>query len=123
MFPLNLPPIIGLSTNGGFEYQLENLEGRPPEETGSVMQGLVAAANQDPRLARVFSTFTAANPAIWLDIDREKAQALGLSIADVFTRCRPRWVALHKRFQYVRPYLAGEHPGRCVRPQRHPVDQ
>ncbi len=84
IFAFNLPPIIGLATNGGFEFQLENLEGRPPEETGSVMQGLVAAANQDPRLARVFSTFTAANPSIWLNIDREKAQALGLSIADVF---------------------------------------
>ncbi len=84
VFPFNLPPIIGLSTSGGFEYQLENLEGRPPEEMASVMQGLVAVANQDPRLTRVFSTFTASNPSIWLDIDREKAQALGLSIADVF---------------------------------------
>ena len=85
VFPFNLPPIIGLSTSGGFEYQLENLEGRPPEEMSSVMQGLVAAANQDPRLQRVFSTFTASNPSIWLDIDREKAQALGLSISDVFS--------------------------------------
>jgi hydrophobic/amphiphilic exporter-1 (mainly G- bacteria), HAE1 family len=84
VFPFNLPPIIGLSTSGGFEYQLENLEGRPPEEMASVTQGLLAAANQDPRLNRVFSTFTASNPSIWLDIDREKAQALGLSIADVF---------------------------------------
>ena len=84
VFPFNLPPIIGLSTSGGFEYQLENLEGRPPEDMASVMQGMVAAANQDPRLARVFSTFTASNPSIWLDIDREKAQALGLSVADVF---------------------------------------
>ncbi len=84
VFPFNLPPIIGLSTSGGFEYQLENLEGRPPEEMASVMQGLVAAANQDPRLQRVFSTFTSSNPSIWLNIDREKAQALGLSIADVF---------------------------------------
>ena len=83
-FPFNLPPIIGLSTSGGFEYQLENLEGRDPVEMASVMQGLIAAANQDPRLARVFSTFTASNPSIWLDIDREKAQALGLNIADVF---------------------------------------
>jgi len=83
-FPFNLPPIIGLSTSGGFEYQLENLEGRDPTEMASVMQGLIAAANQDPRLARVFSTFTASNPSIWLDIDREKAQALGLSMADVF---------------------------------------
>ena len=35
-------------------------------------------------MTRVFSTFTASNPSIWLDIDREKAQALGLNIADVF---------------------------------------
>jgi hydrophobe/amphiphile efflux-1 (HAE1) family protein len=84
VIPFNLPPIIGLSTSGGFEYQLENLEGRAPEDMASVMQGMVAAANQDPRLTRVFSTFTASNPTIWLDIDREKAQALGLSIANVF---------------------------------------
>jgi hydrophobic/amphiphilic exporter-1 (mainly G- bacteria), HAE1 family len=84
VFPFNLPPIIGLSTSGGFEYQLENLEGRPPEDMASVMQGMVGAANQDPRLSRVFSTFTASNPSIWLDIDREKAQALGLAISNVF---------------------------------------
>src|SRR5476651_690331 len=84
VFPFNLPPIIGLSTSGGFEYQLENLEGRPPEDMASAMQGMVAAANQDPRLNRVFSTFTASNPSIYLDIDREKAQALGLAISDVF---------------------------------------
>ena len=84
VFPFNLPPIIGLSTSGGFEYQLENLEGRPPEDMASVMQGMIAAANQDPRLTRVFSTFTASNPSIWLDIDREKAQALGLAVSDVF---------------------------------------
>ena len=59
--------------------------GQEPAAMGSVMQGLVAAANQDPRLSRVFSTYTANNPSIFLDIDREKAQALGLSINDVFT--------------------------------------
>jgi hydrophobe/amphiphile efflux-1 (HAE1) family protein len=85
VFPFNLPPIIGLSTSGGFEYQLENLQGADPAEMASVMGGLLAAANQDPRLTRVFSTFTATNPSIYLDIDREKAQALGLSISDVFT--------------------------------------
>jgi hydrophobe/amphiphile efflux-1 (HAE1) family protein len=81
----NLPPIIGLSTTGGFEYQLEALEGQDPASMGSVMQGVIAAANQDPRLARVFSTFTANTPSVYLDIDRDKAQALGLSINDVFT--------------------------------------
>jgi multidrug efflux pump len=81
----NLPPIIGLSTSGGFEYQLEALEGQPPTQLGSVMQGLVGAANQDHNLDRVFSTFTATNPSIFLDIDRDKAQALGVGISDIFS--------------------------------------
>ncbi len=85
IFPFNLPPIIGLSTGGGFEYQLQNLEGREPAEMGNVLNGLLASANQDPKLARVFSTFSATTPSIYLDIDREKAQALGLAISDVFT--------------------------------------
>jgi hydrophobe/amphiphile efflux-1 (HAE1) family protein len=84
VIPFNLPPIIGLSTTGGFEYRLEGLEGQDPAAMNSVMQGLLAAANQDPRLTRVFSTFTASNPSIFLDIDREKAQALGLGMNDVF---------------------------------------
>jgi hydrophobe/amphiphile efflux-1 (HAE1) family protein len=85
IFPFNLPPIIGLGTGGGFEYQLEALQGQDPSDNGAVMRGLLAAANQDPRLARVFSTFTAGNPSLYLDVDRDKAQALGLSISDVFT--------------------------------------
>jgi hydrophobe/amphiphile efflux-1 (HAE1) family protein len=85
VLPFNLPPIIGLSTSGGFEYQLEALEGQDPAAMGSVTSGLIAAANRDPRLARVFTTFTATNPSIYLDIDRAKAQALGLNIGDVFT--------------------------------------
>ncbi|HEY6434732.1 MAG TPA: efflux RND transporter permease subunit, partial [Acetobacteraceae bacterium] len=85
IFPFNLPPIIGLGTGGGFEYQLEALQGQDPSDNGEVMRGLLAAANQNKRLTRVFSTFTATNPSLYLDIDRDKAQALGLSISDVFT--------------------------------------
>ncbi|WP_414463595.1 efflux RND transporter permease subunit [Hyphomicrobium sp. DY-1] len=85
IFAFNVPPIIGLSTSGGFEYQLENLEGADPATMGSVMQGLIAAANQDPSLQRVFSTFTASNPSIYLNIDRDKAQALGLAVSDIFS--------------------------------------
>ncbi len=80
----NLPPIIGLSTTGGFEYDLEGLEGQDPAAMNSVMQGLVASASRDPQLTHVFSTYTASNPSIYLNIDREKAQALGLNMNDVF---------------------------------------
>ncbi len=81
----NLPPIIGLSTAGGFTYMLEGLEGQDPQTLSSTMGGLVGAANADKQLSRVFSTYTAANPSLFLNIDRSKAQALGLSMSDVFT--------------------------------------
>ncbi len=85
VFPVNLPPIIGLSTSGGFDYQLEALEGQDPAEMQGPMLGMIVAANQNHNLARVFSTFTATTPSIFLDIDRAKAQALGLAISDIFT--------------------------------------
>ncbi|MEZ0249426.1 MAG: efflux RND transporter permease subunit [Methylobacteriaceae bacterium] len=85
VLPFNLPPIVGLSTSGGFEYVLEAREGQDPAATDAVVRGLVAAANRDPQLARVFSTFTASNPSIFLDIDRTKAQVLGLAMSDVFS--------------------------------------
>jgi hydrophobe/amphiphile efflux-1 (HAE1) family protein len=84
IIPFNLPPIIGLSTTGGFEYELEALEGQEPAAMNSVMQGLLFAANRDARLSRVFSTYTASNPSIYLQIDRQKAEALGLGMNDVF---------------------------------------
>jgi HAE1 family hydrophobic/amphiphilic exporter-1 len=85
VMPFNLPPIIGLGTGGGFEYQLQDLQGRTPVELAAAMRGMVLAANQDPALARVFSTWTTDNPQIFLDIDREKAQTLGIQITDIFT--------------------------------------
>jgi hydrophobe/amphiphile efflux-1 (HAE1) family protein len=85
VFAFNLPPIIGLGTGGGFEYILQDYEGRPPAELGAAMLGLIVQANQDPRLTAVFSTFNATNPTLFLNLDRDKAQALGLRIADVFT--------------------------------------
>jgi HAE1 family hydrophobic/amphiphilic exporter-1 len=80
----NLPAIIGLSTTGGFEYQLEDLQGRPAEELAATVRGLIAAANQQPALDNVFSTFNTDTPQIYLKIDREKAQTLGVLPTDIF---------------------------------------
>jgi len=82
--PLNVPPIIGLGTGGGFTFMLQDLEGRSPRELAQAMRGLVVAANQDPRLARVFSSFSANTPSVFLEIDRDKAQALGVPLAELF---------------------------------------
>jgi HAE1 family hydrophobic/amphiphilic exporter-1 len=84
VIPFNLPPIIGLGSTGGFEYQLQDFAGRPPEETAAVMRAMVVAANQAPEIAAAFSTFSARTPQIYLEIDRNKAQTLGVQIGDVF---------------------------------------
>jgi hydrophobe/amphiphile efflux-1 (HAE1) family protein len=82
--PLAPPPIIGLGTGGGFAYVLEDLRGGDPTALAQVLRGLVVAANQNPQLNRVFSTFSATNPSIFLDIDRDKVQILGVQLSDVF---------------------------------------
>ena len=82
--PLAPPPIVGLGTGGGFTYVLEDLRGGDPKELAQVLRGLTVAANQDPQLRGVFSTFSATNPSIYLDIDRDKVQILGVPLKDVF---------------------------------------
>jgi HAE1 family hydrophobic/amphiphilic exporter-1 len=84
VFPFNLPPILGLGNTGGFQYALEALQGQSPNDLAAVMRGLAVAANQQPELAAVFSTFAADTPQVRLDIDRDKAQVLGVKVSDVF---------------------------------------
>ena len=84
VFAYNLPPIIGLGTGSGFEYQLQSLAGATPAEIAAVARGLVFAANQNPALSRVFTTYSASTPQLYLDIDREKAQTLGIDLSEVF---------------------------------------
>ena len=83
-FPFNLPPILGLGSTGGFQYALEALQGQPPSDVAAALRGLIVAANEEPELAGVFSTYAADTPQIYLDIDRDKAQVLGVKITDIF---------------------------------------
>jgi HAE1 family hydrophobic/amphiphilic exporter-1 len=83
-FPFNLPPILGLGSTGGFQYALEALQGQSPTDVAAALRGLVVAANGEPELAGVYSTYAADTPQIYLDIDRDKAQVLGVKITDIF---------------------------------------
>jgi hydrophobe/amphiphile efflux-1 (HAE1) family protein len=84
VLPLAPPPIIGLGTGGGFTYVVEDLRGGDPKAMAQAVRGLTIAANQNPKLARVFSTFSATNPSIYLDIDRDKVQIVGVQLSSVF---------------------------------------
>src|SRR5262249_46811871 len=82
--PLSPPPILGLGTGGGSTSVLQDLRGGDPKLLAQALRGLTVAANQDPQLTRVFSTFSATNPSIYLDIDRNKVEVLGVQLSDVF---------------------------------------
>ena len=81
----NLPPILGLSNAAGFELQLQTLSGATPEDLAAVSDGLVIAANQNPALANVYTTYGAETPQVYLKLDRERAETLGVSIDDIFS--------------------------------------
>ncbi|MFV0473704.1 MAG: efflux RND transporter permease subunit [Pikeienuella sp.] len=80
----NLPPIIGLGTGDGFEYQLLDYQGGTPADLDAVAGGEANAATQDERLAQTFTTYSANSPQLYLDIDRERLQTLGVSVSGLF---------------------------------------
>lgn len=81
----NPPPITGMSTTGGFESYIQDRSGGSVEQLGEKVQAFVEAASKRPELAGVQSTFSANVPQYYIDLDRTKTRALGVSVSDVFT--------------------------------------
>ncbi len=78
------PPIPGLGTTGGVQMELQAIGGQSPADLASVAGALSFAANQEPAVASAFTTFSADLPQLQLDVDRDRAQALGVGLPDVF---------------------------------------
>ncbi len=78
------PPIHGLGVTGGFDFRLQAMEGQSSVELASVAMALAGAANQDPALTRVYTTFSADTPQIFLNLDRVRMSELGIPVSQVF---------------------------------------
>ncbi len=76
------PAVPGIGTGGGFTMRIQDRQGRGPELLAAATDELVAAARKAPGLTSVFSPFTANTPQVFVDIDRVKAQKLGVPIAE-----------------------------------------
>ncbi|WOE74672.1 efflux RND transporter permease subunit [Alterisphingorhabdus coralli] len=79
------PAVRGIGNAGGVRMMVQDRAGRGSGELNNATQSLIAAANQDPRLINVFASYETATPQLYLDIDRVKAQQLGVPISDVFS--------------------------------------
>ncbi|MBK9114826.1 MAG: efflux RND transporter permease subunit [Betaproteobacteria bacterium] len=84
VFALNPPSIPGLGSTGGFEFYVQNRGSGDPRATGRVIEAFVAKARLRPELAGVSTTYRAATQQLFIDLDRSKAEVLGVAVADAF---------------------------------------
>ncbi|MGY4877231.1 efflux RND transporter permease subunit [Vreelandella aquamarina] len=79
----NVPPIMGLSTTGGFTGYLQSFGGADARELFDASMKVMQAANQHPALNRVFTTFNVNVPGYRAEIDQQKALSYGVSLQDL----------------------------------------
>jgi hydrophobe/amphiphile efflux-1 (HAE1) family protein len=82
--PFPPPAIPGLGASGGFDFRLEAMGNQSPEELATAVRSVVAAANQDSRISHAYSTYSASVPRLFMDVNRTKAESLGVSVGDLF---------------------------------------
>jgi len=78
------PPIFGLGNAGGFEFYIQNRGEGGSKRMAEVLSQFLGKANSDPVLGGVQTLWRATVPQLYVDVDREKAKALGVPINDVF---------------------------------------
>jgi hydrophobe/amphiphile efflux-1 (HAE1) family protein len=78
------PPVMGIGTSGGFKLMVQDRRDRGLQALETVTQELVQAANQTQGVVGIFSLFNARTPRIYADIDRVRAEMLGVSADRVF---------------------------------------
>ena len=78
------PPVQGLGTIGGFKLQIEDRAGLGYEALDAATKAFLAAAAKAPELGRMFSGYQVNVPQLYADIDRTRAQQLGVAVTDVF---------------------------------------
>ncbi len=96
---INPPAVQGLGAAGGFKLMVEDRNNLGPQALADATNALVAAANKDPAFAGVFTLYNAGSPSLYADIDRLKAEKVGLTPTDVFSTLQ-----LYLGSQYVNDF-------------------
>ncbi len=84
VIPVNPPPIMGMSTTGGFEMWIQDRTGGDLHTLNQYVQEILAKAGQDPRLTGVRTTMNTQTPQYLLSVNRDKAKSMDVSVASIF---------------------------------------
>lgn len=79
-----MPAIPGLGNSGGMDYRLQSLDTDDPQKIDATLQAMLAKINQAPEIMYAYTTYTAKTPNIYVDIDREKAEAMQVPVGNIF---------------------------------------
>jgi HAE1 family hydrophobic/amphiphilic exporter-1 len=78
------PPVRGIGQGGGFKMLIEDRSGAGYPALAKVTMDMMMAANQEKGLSSVFSTFNVATPRLRADIDRDRAERMGVPVENIF---------------------------------------
>lgn len=84
VFVVMPPSVSGIGNAGGFRMMIEDRGGLGPAALQNAARSMMFKAMQTAGVQQVFSIFETQTPQLYLDIDREKAQLLGINVSDVF---------------------------------------
>lgn len=99
LITISPPPVQGLGGAGGFKLMLEDRGNLGPDALSKAANALVTAANNDPNFMDVFTPFNTGAPSVYADVDRLKAEKLGLKPSDVYSTLQ-----LYLGSQYVNDF-------------------
>jgi multidrug efflux pump len=95
ILPVNPPSIPGLGTTGGTEMWIQSKGDATISQLAGVVDDFMAKAKQRPELARVTSTFNASSQQLLVDVDRDRAETLGVPIEDVYSSMQTMFGSLY----------------------------
>ena len=78
------PAIMGLGMSGGMDYRLQALNSDDPQQLEAALKGFLAKLNQNPNISYAYTTYTAQTPNYYITIDKEKAEAMKVSIGSIY---------------------------------------
>jgi hydrophobe/amphiphile efflux-1 (HAE1) family protein len=84
VYPMNPPSIQGLGSSGGFEFYIQNKGGGSPQELDKITGQFIAEARKRKELSGVSSTFSASQQQLYLDVDRTRAELMGIHVSTIY---------------------------------------
>ena len=84
VLPLNPPSIPGLGTTGGFEFYIQSMGSGSSQDLEKITKKFIAKARERVDLAGVTTTFSASQQQLYFDLDRNRAELLGVPVSDIY---------------------------------------